>query len=73
MQEIETVHCKPISGIKNANYLNTYSFSCQAFPSCLGPQTKQYSGEVRLHSEDPGLWSCQDCRHQLHDDPLCGD
>ena len=42
------------------------------FPS-LGSQTKQYSGEVRLHPEDPGLWFGQDRRHQLHDDPLCGD
>lgn len=39
----------------------------------LGPQTKQYSGQVGLHSEDSGLWSGEDCRHQLHDDPVCGD
>lgn len=39
----------------------------------LGPQTKQYSGEVWLYPENLGLWSGQDCRHQLHDDPLCGD
>lgn len=38
-----------------------------------GPQTKQYSGKVGLHPENPGLWPRSDCRHQLHDDPLRGD
>lgn len=61
---------KPVSR-KQCGYTQ-FSSQPPRSPS-LGSQTKQYSGEVRLHLENPGLRSGQDCRHQLHDDPLCGD
>lgn len=35
-----------------------------------GPEAQQHRGEVRLHAEDPGLWSGEDRRHRPPHDTL---